>query len=168
MCNLGFLYIENGRLEEAHGILSEVHARADEVFGPDSKVGLKVKFDLARILRKQGLLNEADASLVPLAGSVRRILGQNHPHLAFVLAELAMLRLDQDRPDDALTIQLEAVAIFQAALGAGNRLTQAEIRRLVDLYDKLDCSDEAAAWRSKLILPEALSNSERIHAEAVE
>lgn len=150
MSNLASLYVVSGRVDEAEQLQADLIARAVAEVGPDHPVTLKTMFDRSKILRQRGRLSEAEATVVPLLDTMNRVFGAEHPHTCFVRSEVAELRSAQGRLEAALALQLESVTNLQRSLGESNPETLLSIRRLSELYEQLNRSDEAAKWRAKL------------------
>lgn len=98
---------------------------------------------LAGMRREQNRLDEATAlydEAMPLAQSS---LGENHPFVAELLHDSAIVLSSQGATDDAVGRFRQAYQMRQASLGIGHNNTGASLRKLLDLYADTGRFDEA-------------------------
>ncbi|MEA5519009.1 CHAT domain-containing tetratricopeptide repeat protein [Limnoraphis robusta] len=110
-------------------------------------------------LYQQGKYNEA----IPLAERVleirERLLGENHPHVATSLNDLALLYSDQGRYDEAEPLYQRSLAIWEKALGENHPHVANSLNNLASLYSYQGRYDQAEPLiqRSLAIVEKALS-----------
>ena len=97
---------------EAYRSAVEIH---DVVSGRDHPRTLQATFGLAKALRSAGRWGEAEVILRELVDARRRVLPEGHPDVAHALGSLSNALKYQGRPQEALPLQQEALAILRAA-----------------------------------------------------
>jgi hypothetical protein len=75
--------------------------------------------------------------------------GPEHPHTGLARANLAMLRLAQGAPLEALALAELVLAAHDKALGANHSWTKGSARAVGDALDALGRIEEAAAVRAR-------------------
>src|SRR5690606_34668665 len=71
--------------------------------------------NLGNLYRRLGRLEEAEPLLQQGLVLRRKLVGDMHPQVGHTIAQLGLLRLDQDRPEEALALADEALAAYSAA-----------------------------------------------------
>ncbi|MDR1312946.1 MAG: tetratricopeptide repeat protein [Deltaproteobacteria bacterium] len=121
-----------GDLAEAHGLCMEIMAVT-----PVGREGQETRLAAARaagrILERQGREDSAAALRARYAGSMEGVLDPRHPLMTGLMHECAESRLAAKRPDDALSLFLDALEARRATLGCRSREAAATLVRLADL-----------------------------------
>jgi tetratricopeptide (TPR) repeat protein/predicted Ser/Thr protein kinase len=159
--NLGNVYFEKGRYDEALGEYQATIAIELEEFGPEHIDVAWSWGNLGRVLLAQGKFAEAAEKFERAADIAERALGGQHPVLAPFLGNLALVRLELGEADLARRHVERSIAIVEAA-GGRNRHRVAELLAVAadvaDLQgrhgDALAACDEALAIDSAILDPE--------------
>ena len=80
--NIGIVFEEQGKLEEAEKMYNETLAIRLKVFGEDSIEVAKTKKNIADIRKTQGQYDEALGMYNDVVKIQERVLGHEHPHVA--------------------------------------------------------------------------------------
>jgi tetratricopeptide (TPR) repeat protein len=159
--NLGNVYFEKGRYDEALAEYQATIAIELEEFGPEHIDVAWSWGNLGRVLLAQGKFAEAAGNFQRAADIAERALGGQHPVLAPFLGNLALIRLELGEADLARRHVERSIAILEAA-GGRNRHRVAELlvvaADVADLQgrhaDALTACDEALAIDSAILDPE--------------
>jgi non-specific serine/threonine protein kinase/serine/threonine-protein kinase len=96
--NLGVVYDDRGRLDEAERAYRESIAELEARFGPEHDMVTGMLNNLANLLDRQGKAAEAESTYRRVIAIDRRKLGRDHPNVAISLANLSMLLCQRGRP----------------------------------------------------------------------
>jgi tetratricopeptide (TPR) repeat protein len=111
---LADLHVRDGRLSEAERLMLRVLDLRSTALGPeDPAVGLAMS-NLAGVIAMRGECARARPMYLKAQGLVEAVEGRNHLFVAIPLHGMAMCRLDEGRPDEAVTLLREASAILDA------------------------------------------------------
>jgi tetratricopeptide (TPR) repeat protein len=110
--NLGRVLQQAGRYAAAEPHLSRAWELARELFGTDEPRYVVATGNLGDLQRRLGHFDRAEELLVENLELRRSILGPDHRATGNAMGLLAALRLDQDRPADALRLCDDALALF--------------------------------------------------------
>ena len=145
--NLALLLQATGDYAAAEPLYRRALAIAEKALGSESEAAMrshhKLHHKLGAILRKSGKLTEAEDELRIAVG----LGGKFQKGAPFI--ELADLREQQGRLDEAEELLKRALEIRQAALPAGDASITEGVNRLADLYERMGRMEEAAQLRQK-------------------
>ena len=93
--------------------------------------------NLAGLYDSQGRYTEAEPLLLEALDLYKRLLGDNHPHVANSLNNLAALYYSQGRYTEAEPLYLEAINIFRERLGENHPHTQTVYQNYLRMLSQL-------------------------------
>lgn len=152
MSNLAVLYLYKmqDRVDDALAILHEMQAEMMGELAADDPARLKVMLDISNAFRQRHQFDEADAALAPVIALIANRFGDHHPNTLVARSELASLRTDQGRYDEAIQIRLDIIDEYQRLYGRTSPATHQQIEWLCDIYDRAGKLDDALKWRNRL------------------
>jgi len=131
--NLGTLYLDQGRFEEAEPLFQEFLDYQRETHGPrHPHVGMAL-YNLAEVRWRRGFLDDAEELFNTAIETLEEVLGADHPDVAYGISYLGSLRADQGRPREAEALYRRALAIQKATLPADHPELQATEEGLAKL-----------------------------------
>jgi tetratricopeptide (TPR) repeat protein len=131
--NLGLLYADQGRLDEAKSHYEQALLIQKSLFGETNLDIATTLNNLALLFYSQHNLLEAEKSLEATLKIRQKLLGKNHPDVAGSLNNLAGIYKAQGRFAEAKPLYEEALKIAIISLGEDNPVTQ----RFRENIDKL-------------------------------
>ena len=132
--NLALVLEAAERDDEVEPFLSGARDMALELFGREDMRYTTSTGNLGALYRRLGRLDDAEPLLIEAVDLRRQLLGDSQPPVGAALAQLAYLRLDQDRPADALALADETLGIYATANSSDPRRTaQARVIRATAL-----------------------------------
>ena len=99
--------------------------------------------DLGALLRKANYYDEAERELLKAAELGEKL------QKAFPFIELAELRIQQNRLDDAEAPLKRALEIRRSTLPEGHKTITETVEKLASLYDRMERGEEAEALRKQ-------------------
>ncbi len=115
--NLGAVYANEGRLDEALAQHEHHRAITESASGPMSPTLGSIFVDLGEVYREQGRIQEALASYERAMKIFAATWGAEHPTVAAPLNNIGLVMRRLGRLDEALTYHRRALAIFERSLG---------------------------------------------------
>lgn len=112
--DLGVLYELNGRPDDAVAAAREAWDGAREAIGMAHIVTLRIGFNYAKALGRQGALAEANALMQETARPLIELLPPEHTDQVAIRAEYARVAAQFDRLDEAQLLLTEALALAEA------------------------------------------------------
>ena len=110
------LYEDQGKADEAEQLLLDALERARQLVGPDHRVTINIRAQLAGVYEDQGRMDEAEAEHTAAVQAAREHLGaEDHDTLSMVM-DLAMLYNGTGRMDEAEPLVQEVLATRRAIL----------------------------------------------------
>jgi non-specific serine/threonine protein kinase/serine/threonine-protein kinase len=159
VCNLGYLFIREGKLDQALTVERDALARSRRALGEDHPVTLVATALNAMILEKQGAYAQSQQLLVPIDAAVlKAFTGSNLFLRGTYLMLLGKSHTGQGHYPAAEAALLDAQSILQQT----HNVTHADdirdcMRALVDLYTAWNTAEpgkghdaKAAEWKRKL------------------
>lgn len=123
LANLGLLYINNGKLREARGVLQRSVDIATREMGPDDPDTMWFTDQLGHALAALHEYAAADSLYARLIPAQERVLGPGHTDLVESLDMQATLRFYEGRYTDALALQTRCVDMATRSIGADHKET---------------------------------------------
>lgn len=118
--NMGIIYSELGRLEEAQDAFKQTLAILRRVHGEKHPDVATAFVNIGVVLEKQGEHEEAHKMYSKALKVKRRIYGDEHADVAWVYLCLGSSNLKQGRFDDAAKVIRKGIASYQSQLGPDN------------------------------------------------
>lgn len=147
---LGAVYVARGDLARAEPILREALGRADALLG-DEHEGLGPYLNqLAHVLFKRKKYAEAEPVLARLV-AIKRRLGDEHPEVASVVANLALVHEALQRYDSAETLWRCALVIREKSLPDDSPAVTMAREHLADMCAANGRPEEAIALRERAL-----------------
>jgi eukaryotic-like serine/threonine-protein kinase len=122
MGNLAILLQEEGDLEGAEEYYGRAIAGFERFFGPEHPNSLAARSCLSYLYSAQDRLEEAEEIMRDVLDTYRRVVGENDRTLSFI-GNLASLIQYQGRPEEALVLAEEALALSKKLFPDGNWMT---------------------------------------------
>ena len=174
--SLAEAFRELGDAEQAAAMHRESHAGYRELLGPDHALTLGCGYHLLKALHRLGARDELRAVANDLLPRCERTFGPDHHRTMWVLAPVAMLRMQDGDHAGACALMARAFAVQQKSLGpshpdtitAGQNLSTAQLTAgdaaaaLVTTTAVL-----AAGAQSKDVPPVSAAYSQLLHARAL-
>jgi tetratricopeptide (TPR) repeat protein len=155
--NLGILYRDQGKLQEAKAMLQQALAGYEKVLGPDHTSTLDSINSLGILYRDQGKLQEAEVMSQQALAGYEKVLGPDHTSTLASINNLGNLYSDQGKLQEAEVMLQRALAGYQKALDPGHTFTIMVIHNLGILYSRQGKLQEAEA-----MLQRALAGYEKV------
>jgi tetratricopeptide (TPR) repeat protein len=140
---LGMLLMNQGKLDEAGGLLREALEARRVTLGDRHPSTLTWMNNLGLLLQAQGKLNEAGVLFRDALEASRATLGGRHPDTLISMNNLGGLLLAQGKLDEAGVVLREALEAKRATLGERHPSTLASINNLASLLQDRGKLDEA-------------------------
>ena len=151
---LGAVYVARGDLARAEPILREALGRADAMLGDDHEGLGPYLNQLALVLFKRKRFAEAEPVLARLV-AIKRRLGDEHPEVASVVANLALVHEALQRYDSAETLWRCALVIRQKSLPDDSPAVTMAREHLADMCATNGRPEEAIALRERALVARA-------------
>jgi eukaryotic-like serine/threonine-protein kinase len=155
--NLGGLLMAQNKFSDAEPYYREALEGSRRALGEDHQQTLVAIHNMGTVLSNLGELEEAEQYGRDAVQRARDVLPADHWHLAVFLSRYGNTLVSMERFDEAETHLLEALTIFEAALGPDHDRTISVITQLADLYDAwhehepdAGHDERAAEWRARL------------------
>ena len=149
MGNLGWCLWDKGELEEAQTLLKSAVAMKREVLRPDDRRLAISLHDLGRLHLQRGAPAEAEPLLREALKIRRARFTDQDGRIARTESLLGDCLLQLDRLDEAEVLLANSYPILDAEYPAAE-MTQRALQKLIDVYERLGRSEQAAALRAKL------------------
>ncbi len=150
MGNLGFCLWEKGELDEAQTLLESGLAMKREVFAPDDRRLAINLHDLGRLHLQRGAPAEAEPLLREALKIRRARYSDQDWRPAATASVLGDCLLQLDRLDEAEVLLVQSYAVLYPDYPLSAQRTQRALQQLIDVYERLGRSEQAAALRAKL------------------
>ncbi|MEM7205621.1 MAG: tetratricopeptide repeat protein [Planctomycetota bacterium] len=155
MADVGMVYVDLGRLDEARELLEPACAIQREALG-DHEDLLPTLGNLAQLYRRAGEPQQCEATLAARVDVAQAALRPGHAKIAVALRDLAVVRSWRDR-ESSLKIFQEALDAARAAYGASHPVVGEVLTSMGADLRALGRLDEAiAAYREAIRIFEAL------------
>ncbi|MDO5505865.1 MAG: serine/threonine-protein kinase [Pseudoxanthomonas suwonensis] len=149
--NLALALELNERIEQAEPFMAGARELAGELFGKEDMRYAIATNNLGSLHRRLGRFADAERLLDESVALRSRLLGPAHPQVGHCIVQQALLRLDQGRPGDALSLADKALAIYAGAeFSDPRRLAMAQVLR-ADAMARMGRIDEAGALFARII-----------------
>ncbi len=139
---MGVYYLEQGRLDEAEQLVSQVLELRKNVLGekhPDTIIAIA---NLASTWHQQGRLDEAEQLKSQVLELQKNVLGEKHPDTIRAMANLAITWWRQGRFEQAVPLLGQAVELQQSVLGNMHPDTVKSIESLAYIRQHMVPSDK--------------------------
>lgn len=143
---LGAVYVARGDLARAEPVLREALGRADALLGDEHEDLGPYLNQLAHVLFKRKRYAEAEPVLARLV-AIKRRLGDEHPEVASVVANLALVHEALQRYDSAETLWRCALVIRERSLPDDSPAVSMAREHLADMCAASGRPEEAIALR---------------------
>ena len=157
--NLAVLYFNQGRFSEAEQLYKRVLV-ISETDSDDTSLGRSLS-NLAVLYDAQGRYGEAEPLYERALAIYEKMLGPDHPQIAYPINNLAVLYVNMGRYPDAERLYKRALAIREKALGPDHIDTAETLNKLAELYsaqsrfsDAEHLYNRALAIREKMLGPD--------------
>ncbi len=157
--NLGILYKDNGKFEQAEPLLIRAHSIMSEALGAEHPDTIKCLQYLADLYVIQGKYEQAIDFYQQVIATQKKQLGAEHPNIARSLQDLAFhglarLKQDQEQYEQAEALYQRALSIRKQLLGSKHHLTQDTIKDYAEFLQSMGRDAEAEALEANDGLPE--------------
>ncbi len=165
---LAITYMNLGRdhWSEAERLLREVTSDRERTLGPDHPNTLSGLGQLGRLFIKQSRWSEANRLMTEAVERSARVRGNDHTATATYRYRLGITELKLGRVADAETTLLAAYHVIHDKHGTDFVWAKRTATAIIDVYEAMGRSDEAARWRATLD-PEWLAFVERSRAQGM-
>ena len=147
---LGAVYVARGDLARAEPVLREALGRADALLGDEHDDLGPYLNQLAHVLFKRKRYAEAEPVLARLV-AIKRRLGDEHPEVASVVANLALVHEALQRYDSAETLWRCALVIRERSLPDDSPAVSMAREHLADMCAANGRPEEAIALRERAL-----------------
>lgn len=147
---LGAVYVARGDLARAEPVLREALGRADALLGDEHDDLGPYLNQLAHVLFKRKHYAEAEPVLARLV-AIKRRLGDEHPEVASVVANLALVHEALQRYDSAETLWRCALVIRERSLPDDSPAVSMAREHLADMCATNGRPEEAIALRERAL-----------------
>ncbi|MEM9410151.1 MAG: tetratricopeptide repeat protein [Planctomycetota bacterium] len=141
--NLGIVFLELERAEEAQDLLERAFQDAREILSEDDNLTLFAKENLSRLHAFNGNLNRAAQMQNEVFDSRVNKLGLHHPLTLSSNVRITRLLAQEGQLDAAKKIAEETLVIAREHLGKNHRTTLSAMIQLADVLSKLEEFDVA-------------------------
>ena len=141
--NLGGLYKEQGKLEQAELLYVEVLDAQQAMLGDRHPDTLNSINNLGGLYKEQGKLEQAEPLFIEVLDAKRAILGYQHPDTLTSINNLGVLYKDQGMLDQAEPLFIEVLDAMRATLGHYHPKTLISINNLGRLYQEQGMLEQA-------------------------
>ena len=156
MNNLGMISLSRADYPQAEAMFARVAEIQERVLGSAHPHRIMSMINQERAIKSQGRYAEAEAvirralALALKSGS----FPAGHWLIGEMRGRVGSNLLGQERYADAEPELLAAHELVEAALGPSHARTASRIHSLVDLYERTERPEQAAAWRARLPSPD--------------
>ncbi|PMD65959.1 FabD/lysophospholipase-like protein [Hyaloscypha bicolor E] len=141
--NLGILYQEQGKLDEAEKTYQQALQGKEKALGAEHTSTLRTINNLGSLYKNQGKLDEAEKMYQRALQGNEKALGAEHTSTLDTVNNLGILYQEQGRLDEAETIYQQALQGREKALGIEHTSTLSVVNNLGNLYQEQGKLDEA-------------------------
>jgi tetratricopeptide (TPR) repeat protein len=147
LVNLAKLSCDEGKYEEAEELYRESLSIRLDVFKKRNNTLVAMgEHDLATALRAQGRYGEAEPLYRKALADIERVLGADHPRVAYMLTDLGFLYYDQERYADAEPLYRRALEIRAKKLDPFDPDVAASLGFIAFVLSAQGRHDEAAIY----------------------
>ena len=143
--NVGGVYLNFRRLDEAEPYLKEALEHARTYFGPDHPSTLRYTTNLAGLYGVRGDFEAAKPLMESVLAARRRVLGPEHPDVALAINNLGMLHWRMGEAAVAERLFRQSVAHTRRSLGDRHPYLAGRLINLAELLTEQGRFDEAEA-----------------------
>jgi tetratricopeptide (TPR) repeat protein len=141
--NLGLVYRDQGKLEEAEETLLRALRGYEEALGPEHTSTLNAVMNLGSVQRYQGKLKEAEKTLLRALRGFEEALRPEHTSTLNAAMNLGHVYEDQGKLNEAEEMWLRALRGYEGALGPEHVSTLSAAINLGSLYEDRGKMEEA-------------------------
>ncbi len=142
--NMGFLLSAMGRPDDAEPYSLEAMNNARRLYGNDHHRTLIFINNNSSLMQSLGRFDQAEALATEALERGQRVLPPGHWHLGVFHARLGLVRVAQERYEEAETPMIQAFKIYRDALGEEHGRTRDISGELAKLYAALHEADPGA------------------------
>ncbi|KAN0075668.1 HET domain containing protein [Elaphomyces granulatus] len=140
---LGDLYADQGKLDEAEKMYQRALQGTEKALGPDHILTLSTVNNLGLLYADQGKLDEAEKMYQRALQGTEKALGPDHISTLNTVNNLGLLYADQGKLDEAEKMYQRALQGKEKALGPDHTSTLDTVNNLSNLYADQGKLDEA-------------------------
>jgi tetratricopeptide (TPR) repeat protein len=148
--NLGALYRDQGKLDEAEAMYQRSLAGKEKALGPEHTSTLDTVNNLGVLYQDQGKLDKAEAMYQRVLAGKEKALGPEHTSTLRTVNNLGILYWDQGKLDEAEAMHQRAPAGYEKALGPEHPSTLRIFNNLGDLHRDQGRINEAEAMSQRV------------------
>ncbi|KAK2612718.1 hypothetical protein QQS21_001335 [Conoideocrella luteorostrata] len=141
--NLGILYAEQGKLQEAEEMYARALQEKEKTWGPDHTSSLETVHSLGCLYAYQGKLQEAEEMFVPTLQGKEKVWGPDHTSSLATVHSLGRLYAKQGKLQEAKEMYARALQGNEKAWGPDHTSTLSTVNSLGRLYVKQGKLQEA-------------------------
>nr|WP_246387887.1 serine/threonine-protein kinase [Chiayiivirga flava] len=158
----GVMHLLQEQFAPARGYFERALAAGDAADPPPSaEERAQTLGNLAHALRGLGELDRAEAIYAQVQASFEALYPEGGPYLAIVLNNRARLANQRGRPEQALSLQQQAVAMHRSAFSGDHAMVLTPMTNLARQARDLDRLDLASEWGET-----AVAMADRMYADA--
>ncbi|KAN0067119.1 HET domain containing protein [Elaphomyces granulatus] len=140
--NLGNLYTDQGKLDEAEKMYQRALRGDERAWGPDHTLTLDTVNNLGSLYKDQGKLDEAEKMYQRALQGYEKAWGPDHISTLDTVNNLGVLYADQGKLDEAEKMYQRALQGYERACGPDHTSTLATVNNLGNLYKNQGKLDE--------------------------
>ena len=142
------LKIRDGDLPfEMWDVFDRDNFEESESFGPESWQVASALINLSVLFRKQNRLSEAEPVNERALGVYGSALGADHPHTANTGVNLALLKFDLDKFEEAAELCDRFLEAHRANLEQSGEMAANQLRKLADCFHQLALRLSGHRWK---------------------
>ncbi|KAN0085501.1 HET domain containing protein [Elaphomyces granulatus] len=141
--NLGRIYMDQGKLDEAEKMYQRALQGYEKAWGPDHISTLNTINNLGLLYMEQGKLDEAEKMYQPALQGYEKALGPGHTSTLNTVNNLGSLYTDQGKLDEAEKMYQRALQGKEKAWGPDHTSTLSTVHNLANIYLDQGNLDEA-------------------------
>ncbi|KAN0067154.1 HET domain containing protein [Elaphomyces granulatus] len=140
---LGELYADQGKLDEAEKMYQRALQRYEKAWGPDHSLTLRTVNSLGILYTNQGKLGEAEEMYQRALQGFEKAWGPDHPFTLDMVNNLGVLSTDQGKLDEAEQMHQRVLQGREKALGPDHTSTLDAVNNLGLVYANQGKADKA-------------------------
>jgi tetratricopeptide (TPR) repeat protein len=133
--NLGLLYADQGKLDEAEKMYQRALQGMEKAWGPDHTSTLSTVNNLGNLYKSQGKLDEAEKMYQRALQGKEKAWGPDHTSTLNTVSNLGVLYADQGKLDEAEKMYQRALQGMEKAWGPDHTSTLSTVYNLGNLYE---------------------------------
>ncbi len=143
--NLGLLYADQGKMEEAEAMYQRALKGFEKAWGPEHTFMLNTVNNLGGLYAKQGKMKEAEVMYRRALKGREKAWGPEHTSTLDTVNNLANLYENQDKTEEAEIMYRRALKGYEKAWGPEHTSTLGTVNNLANLYKNQGKMEEAEA-----------------------